>query len=133
MKPPRWLNMTFDPHPIPDEINLPEGNPGLQHSPRPGVHADKDNSLRGLPVSSGILGQWFARIVCGIVNEAYRPAERKPPDTSAELDRNGKQITGSHGHNISDISFRYHLARRYLIPDISDLIFPSPGMVRRPK
>ena len=95
--------MTFDPHPIPDEINLPEGNPGLQHSPRPGIHADKDNSFRGLSVSNGIQRKWFARIVCGIVDEAYRAAERKPPDTSAELDRNCKQITGSHRDNITDI------------------------------
>src|SRR6056297_448864 len=53
----------FDFEPVADRIHLSEGDSGLGHSERPGIHSPKHDPLRSRPISAKIFFVRFSGIL----------------------------------------------------------------------
>jgi len=69
-----------DAEPIAHGGDFAEGHAGLRHPEWPGVHAQKNHPLAGIPVLAQISLMRRPRIFQGIINMRSRRFETKPPD-----------------------------------------------------
>src|SRR5687768_16424920 len=62
------IHRFINPQPVSDRLDLPERNPGLSHSPRTGIHAQK-KYLRGIDAASRhVFSVWLPSVLKRVVD-----------------------------------------------------------------
>ena len=96
----RFTNRRIDSDPVLNRGNFTKGNPGLNHSKRAGIHAQKHNFRRGGGGHSQILFMGGPSIVQWIVNVLGGRTKVELIHLILEVDRSGNQSIGSiQAHN----------------------------------